>query len=172
MRERAAMSNPGHSELPVMECKDIQEVLFAYMTRELGEARSELVREHLRKCPECQRAAGENQATLEELRKAAISDTGLPERLSEKRRARVLWAFMHPALDWIYVHHIMVSALTALLVLAAALVFLVKMRIWEEPPEAGPTVIIGKTGHGPAGSPATNAPGLIRAEEDMRDGMQ
>jgi predicted anti-sigma-YlaC factor YlaD len=146
-----------------MKCEEIQSVLVEYLTRELGAARAALVREHLRRCPNCRRSAGEIKATLELLRTAAKAETGLPERLTEERRARIRWAFMHPVLDWIYRFHVLVSVIVA----AAALVFLLRaarrMEAWNPPLAPGVTVTID---NGPPGDGASNAPPRAESREE------
>jgi hypothetical protein len=61
--------NPKHGvgfewgEKP-LKCEEIQQVLFSYMSRELGETQSVLVREHIRKCAVCRAEAVEIEETL------------------------------------------------------------------------------------------------------------
>ena len=73
----------------ILKCEDIRALLLDYMTRELGDARSRLVREHLRRCPHCQQEASEIGDTLELLRAASQSPLGFAPRLSHGRRKRV-----------------------------------------------------------------------------------
>ena len=132
-----------------LKCGDIQAVLFDYMTRELGAGRSELVREHLRKCTACQKEAAEIGEMVDALRGASKGGAAIEEHLSEARRKRLVRSCMHPVLDWVYSHHILMSVLAALIVLLAALGMLLKTKVWSiEPPDPGHTVIIGK-GHPP-----------------------
>ena len=127
-------------------CSDIGEVLFDYMTHELGEARSLLVREHLRKCETCQARAAEIQATLDLLAGASVGRRAVPERLSDAHHARLLRALTHPLLDWIYTHHVLISVLTAALVLAATLLGLRRYRAWlRSRPDPGIPVTIQRT---------------------------
>jgi len=138
----------------LLKCAEIQAVLFDYMARELGEGRSDLVREHLRRCADCQKEAAEISAMLEALHEGSPEGT-LEERLSDDRRKRLVRAYMHPVLDWIHSHHVMISILIALAVLVAVLGILLKTRVWNiGPPDMGPTVTIGK-GEPPAS--VTNA---------------
>jgi predicted anti-sigma-YlaC factor YlaD len=122
------MSKQSNAPGSVTDCESIQAVLFAYLTRELGTAQSDLVREHLRRCPACQAEAAGIQQTLHLLREASRSNSGVPGRLSDERRARMLFAFMHPVLDWIYAHHILVSILVTLAALFLLLGVLDKVR--------------------------------------------
>lgn len=102
-------------------CTEIQDVLLDYMNRELGAARSELVRGHLRKCAECQAAAAAMQRTLAVLQRASRAERDRPpEALTEKRRRRMRWAAVHPVLNWVVRRHVLVSILAAALALIAA----------------------------------------------------
>lgn len=85
-----------------MSCAKIQEVLFDYMTHELGDKQSLLVREHLLHCEACRKEAAAIQKTLDILR----NDTSIipPEHLSNSVRDRLRRALLHPVLDWIYEH--------------------------------------------------------------------
>jgi len=141
-----------------IDCHDIQAVLFDYMTRELGHARSELIREHLRRCDECKAAAGEIQATLNLLKSTSQTETGLPERLSEERRARIRRASAHPVLDWIGTHHIIVSIVLAAAVVAAVISILQRVELWSTETPDSVTVTIGLPGEEHAEPGAEQAP--------------
>jgi anti-sigma factor RsiW len=119
-------------------------VLFDYMSRELGQGRSDLVREHLRRCEECQRAAAEIQQTLDLLHEASVFDRRVSAHLTDRRRDRVWRAFVHPVIHWIEVHHIAVSIAVAILVLAAVLFELCRARILREEPIEGIPVVVGE----------------------------
>jgi predicted anti-sigma-YlaC factor YlaD len=139
-RKRGEMNDQPDS---VMKCEEIQGVLFDYMTHELGESRSELVREHLRRCPDCRRTAAEIQETLTLLETDSRQLSLIPESLSDEHRRRVIRSIAHPILDWIYRHHRLVSILTAIVAVTVA-IFAIKhvaSRI-QDPPESGPPVII------------------------------
>ncbi|MBN2302782.1 MAG: zf-HC2 domain-containing protein [Lentisphaerae bacterium] len=141
----------------VLKCDDIQALLFSYMTRELGSARSDLVREHIRKCPVCQAAAADVQAALDALRDSSAFDDQLPKRLSDKRREHIVWAYTHPVMDWIDRHHVMVSMIIAAIALAAAIALVRIVEKWPENlPEPGPTVIIGAPKENP-GKPSSKS---------------
>jgi predicted anti-sigma-YlaC factor YlaD len=129
----------------VMKCEDIQGVLFDYMTRELGESRSDLVREHLRRCPACSRVAAQIQETRNLLQQDATGD--LPEHLSDEHRARIVRSIMHPALDWIFRHHVTFSLIMAAIVIITALCVLrMATQIVQELPATTPEVVIGGPG--------------------------
>ena len=100
----------------LVPCKDIQAVLFDYMTHELGDKQSWLVHEHLLHCEECRREAASIQATLELLR----SDTSvaIPEHLPNSIRRRLERAILHPVLDWIYEHRRLVAGVLAVGIIA------------------------------------------------------
>jgi len=135
-----------------MKCDEIQAVLLDYMTRELGGARAGLVREHLRKCESCRRTAADMQATLDLLRHAGGADAGVPDHLSDARRARLRLAFMHPILDWVYRHHIAVSIAVALAAVALLVGRACRMEVWEAM-QSGVTVTVD---NGPPPGKATN----------------
>jgi len=143
----------------IMRCEDIQAVLFDYMTRELGQGRSDLVREHLRRCGKCQTVAAETQNTLDLLHRAARDQSGLPSRLSEKHRARLLWALTHPVLSWIYRHHVSASIIFTATVIALIITLLKGIDVLKTEEPGGVTVTIGEGPHpgvappGPAQEP-------------------
>lgn len=146
-------------------CEEIQALLMAYMTRELGEARSDLIREHIRKCPSCQAAAAEMQETMDSLQGAGRESEMFPQRLSDDRRARIAFSFMHPLLDWMYQHHILVSVLITLVTLLLVGVALVHIRILRRTSlDPGVPVQIGKPGDTPSGEPSVTD--VIRREQE------
>jgi len=129
----------------VMNCEDIQKILFDYMTRELGESRSALVREHVRRCPECSRVATQIQETLALLE--AETTENLPEQLSEEHRARIVRSIVHPIRDWIYRNHVTFSlAMAAVVIITTLCVLRMMTRIVRELPKTTPTVVIGQPG--------------------------
>jgi hypothetical protein len=158
------MNNQDHDKEPDAEeapfsldcCAEVQELLFEYMARELGESRSAFVREHVRQCSDCQVIAAEIRATLDALH--AGSDTSyMPDRLSESRHRRVMWAFMHPILDWIYRHHVGVSwAMVVIVLLGTAITLLVNPFDRDEDIIVTPTVTIATRPDGVStGAPST-----------------
>ncbi len=138
-RNDSPQSAPGQDA--VLTCEDIQSLLMDYMTRELGEARSVVVREHIRKCDACRREAAEMQSTFDLLRQVSNEEAALPDHLNEDHRRRLLRAVMHPVLDWMARHHRLVSALVTLLVLL--LVFIV-LRAPKKVEDHGPSIPIWK----------------------------
>ena len=121
----------GPSARVPVPCDQIQEILFDYMARELGESRSALVYEHLRKCPDCKRVAAEMQATLEML-KGGDPAEDMPLELSARHRRRLRRAARHPILDWLISHHWLISGITAILVVILAMVVLIRLMMMEE----------------------------------------
>lgn len=118
-----------------MKCEEIQALLMDYFSHELGTARSELVREHLRKCENCRAAVAELSGTLELLRNAAAEEKE-PRRLSEESRKRMLHTVMHPVLAWMTRHHVIVSIFFVLIVLTASAILLRQVRISSSLPES------------------------------------
>ena len=114
-----------------LACAEIQQVLFAYLARELSESQAVLVREHIRKCAVCRAEAAEIEQTVNLLRQT--DGGGMEVRLSDERRKRIMLAVFHPVLNWIYVHHRLVSILLALLVLLAVVLGLRDFAIFRHP---------------------------------------
>ena len=114
-----------------MRCEDIQALLMDYHCRELGAARAEFVREHLRFCIHCQKASAEILETLDMIRKA---DGSLkpPDRLTDARRGRIWWALTHPIRRWIEKHHVAVSWTATILVLAIVLSLLMRIQVVKD----------------------------------------
>lgn len=140
------MTKHTENEYVPVRCEDIRESLFEYLTQELGEGSSDLVRIHLRRCDACRRQAAELKKTLDLLRDASRDATGIPTKLSDEHYARLLRAVLHPVLDWIYRHHIMVSVVVAAVMLAV-IGFLVRKVDIRRRDELGPSypVIIDET---------------------------
>ena len=116
----------------ILKCEDIQPLLTEYLAHELGEARSVLIREHLNRCPKCRSAAADLQNMFELLRSASRDEAAaLPSQLSERRRRRIRWALVHPFLDWIYAHHILVSLVAGVLAILLVLAFVRRAPITE-----------------------------------------
>ena len=140
-----------------MPCEEIQGLLLEYMTRELGAARSDLVREHIRKCDACRHVASEIQRTLTALRAASRLPTGVEERLTPERHARLLRAFAHPVMNWITIHHKMVSIIAAIVAVLIGLLIVNRLQLrLDIAPEGGPTVVIKRGGPTNESRAATN----------------
>jgi len=120
----------GGKERNRLRCEDIQMLIFAYMTRELGDVQSRVVREHLLTCQVCRQEASEIKETLAALR-AGADDSSEELRLSDDRRERLWRAVFHPVRDWIDHHHRLVAGLSALLTLLLTLFLLRHAAIWK-----------------------------------------
>jgi len=118
------------SDKGLLRCDDIQMLLFAYMTRELGDVQSRVVREHLRICDACRLEAAAIEQTLETLR-AGAGAAGEDMRLSDERRERLWRAVFHPVLDWMDRHHRLVAGIIALFTLLLTLYLLRHAAIWK-----------------------------------------
>lgn len=132
MSENKEHKGPAQSQV---RCEDIQELLFDYMSRELGQARSVLVREHLRKCEACTRQAAEIQSTLDLFSNASKEEADLPSRLTDERRKNLYWWFSHPIMLWIEKHHVLFSLAVTLIVIAILALIAARAKMWEEEPE-------------------------------------
>ena len=130
-------TNPGKIQ---MKCEDIQTVLFEYMSRELGEGRSDLIRTHLQKCPNCREEAAEIRKTMELLR--TMEKQGLPACLSDDHRKRIIKAITHPILHWLTTHHILTSIIMAIIAITIVSCVLYRIKIWEDEPPAGIPITI------------------------------
>jgi len=117
------IGNPGRAEKKLMKCEDIQPLVFDYMNHELGEGRSAVVREHLRKCKECQDIARNIQATMDLLHKASMTGNPQAERLTDNRRKKIIWAFTHPVRSWIAKNLFVFSFIAAIFVFVGVFSF-------------------------------------------------
>ena len=127
-----------------LPCEAIQALMLEYMQRGLGEGRSDVIREHTRRCETCRERMSDLQNTLG-LLDAAFPHGSPPDHLSDRHRARLARALMHPMLDWVYVHHILVSALVATLVIAGVVAGLRRYKVWKEGiTDPGISVTIGE----------------------------
>lgn len=127
-----AVPQKGRPPAKAMACEEIQALLYDYLTHEIGRARGELIREHIRKCDGCRAAAADVQATLRLLQGASAQERREPLSLSIDRRKRIWRAFMHPVLDRMYRHHIFVSILIAILALLIGLLAITRVSIiWK-----------------------------------------
>ncbi len=113
-----------------MKCTDIQANLFAYITYDTGQGRSELIKNHLENCSNCQAEAKQIKEALDFLNSTHTSEN-MPTRLSSKRRKLIARSFMHPILDFIYRHHIIISITTAIITIAATLCILRQVKVWH-----------------------------------------
>lgn len=119
------------TENALLRCEDIQVLLFAYMSRELGDVQSRVVREHVRTCETCRQEAAAIEETLSMLRAGAGESGGEALRLSDERRERLWRAVFHPVLDWVDRHHRLVAGTIALLTLLLTVFLLRHAAIWK-----------------------------------------
>lgn len=113
-----------------MKCTDIQTHLFAYITHDTGQSRSELIRKHLENCSNCQAEAKQIKEALSFLH-STYELENIPTQLSEKHRALIARSFMHPILDFIYRHHIIISIITAIITIAITISVLRQVKVWH-----------------------------------------
>ncbi len=137
-------TRPDFSGERPLPCEEIQALMLDYLQHDLGEGRSDLVREHSRRCPACQERIKELQETVGILHDAPFVHGPFPEHLSERHHSRLVRALMHPVLDWIYVHHILVSVVVAIVVVGTVFFGLRRYRVWREQTDPGIPVVIGE----------------------------
>lgn len=133
----------GHDAHP-LRCADIQARMLDYMQGELGDGQTDLVREHTRRCAICRGHMQELNQTVGLLHNAPFARGTLPQHLSVRCHDRLVRALMHPVREWIYVHHILVSILVALVALTLAVVGLRYYRVWRDSIDPGIPVVIGE----------------------------
>lgn|GEM_PF-1932754 len=126
-------------------CEEIQPLLLDFLTRELGGARADVIREHLRRCSACRAAASEMQTTVEALRRVPGAGEG-DQKLSEKHRARILKSITHPILAWMDRHHVLVSIIVVIVAALAVFALLRRVRLLKEDHASHITVTIGVGG--------------------------
>ncbi len=126
-----------------MKCEEIQAVLFEYMTRELGQARSDLVRTHLLKCSDCKEEAAEIQKTMDLLHAASKMQEGQSGHLSDDRRKKLIMAIKHPVIYWFVTHHIIISIIMTGIALLITLL-MCSIKLWSDRSDDGIPVIIIK----------------------------
>lgn len=117
-----------------LDCAAIRELLTDYLARELGDARSALVREHLLKCPECQTAARDMRSTLQLLHEGDAAKYA-PTTLSHDRRKRLRRAIMHPFIEYVYRRHGYMSFILTLLFLLLLILLFNRITLWTEESE-------------------------------------
>lgn len=124
------LSAPTPQNPRTIPCERIQEVLFDYLSGELGDRQSWVVREHLRTCPACSREAARLEETVAILRRSRGVEP--PATLPPTIRRRLARALLHPVLDWMYVHRRLTAWTIALATLAAILAIAYACRFRPE----------------------------------------
>ncbi len=138
-----------------LKCAEIQDHLVEYLSHELGEARSILIREHLRKCADCTAALNDIQAAFDALQETKRLDLDLPTHLTDDTRARVMKVVRDPFDNWIDKYHRLVAVAVTVLVLALAILLLARIRVSLYPEDADMqvTIVRAAPGTGPANTP-------------------
>lgn len=110
-----------------VKCEEVQPLLVSYMSHELGQSRSDFVREHLRKCSNCQKVINDMQSTMDLLSSAAKMPSHIPDRLTPERRLKINWYFKHPFLLWIERNILLISmVIVSLLFILMAILMMQK----------------------------------------------
>ena len=130
---------PKSSGVHRVDCGQIRELLFAYLTHELGDAQSLLVREHLRHCPDCATEAREMQETVD-LIKQNDPAASVATSFAPKRRKRLIWLMEHPFIAKCIKHNRITSLVVMIVVLAILFAILWSLRIYREEVTALPPV--------------------------------
>lgn len=123
-------------------CRDVQVLLFDYQARELGSVRSEFVREHVRRCETCRAELAALQKTMDVLTMARAAP--VPSHLSSHHRERMSRAVMHPVMDWICRHNVIV-AVTAMLLTILLSVIIMRWAMNIEEPDNSDAYLIDLT---------------------------
>jgi len=122
----------------VIQCRNISEVLAAYLMGELEPARAALVRAHLEACEKCRVEADALRATLDVLRQAAQQTADLPTHLERRRVEEILAAKSHPLMRWMEQHFVILAVIVVSAILLNIL-FLMRRRLApREPPDEQP----------------------------------
>lgn len=110
-----------------LDCGKIRDMLFEYMSHELGDPQSLLVREHLRHCEACSDTAQKFQKTIEFMRRHDPAES-VAAAISPKRRRRLIWLMEHPFVAKCLKHYKMTSLVVAVLVLIVTFLYLLTIR--------------------------------------------
>jgi predicted anti-sigma-YlaC factor YlaD len=107
----------------MIKCSDIEPHLFDFIQHELGQVQTTVIAEHLKKCEKCKDSLKELKKSLKTLEDFGINKP--PEHLTEKRKKRIKFAYMHPFLNFCYIHHVIISAIVVIITLVA-IIFMIK----------------------------------------------
>ncbi len=110
-----------------LDCGKIREILFEYMSHELGDPQSLLVREHLRHCEACSDTAQKFQKTITLMRRHDPAES-VVSAISPKRRRRLIWLMEHPFVAKCLKHYKVTSLVVALIVLVVVFLYLLSIR--------------------------------------------
>ena len=111
-------------------CHAVRPLLFEYMSHELPNSQTVLVREHLRGCKECSAEAAEIERTLDLLKSADPALESEPA-FEPRRRARMLWLMEHPIVSWFFLHRRATGVLCAIVMLTAIFCALMLVKRYE-----------------------------------------
>lgn len=133
----------AHPAFPHEQCRRFRDLLTAFVTNELGEAQSSLVREHLRQCPPCRHIAHQTKRTIDLLRTAGQLPSTTPVKLSDDRRGRIMRAYAQPLLTWFRLYLFPLVGIMVALSLFLALVhaLVATWRPQPEPAESNSTTV-------------------------------
>ncbi|MBA4387890.1 MAG: hypothetical protein C0404_07905 [Verrucomicrobia bacterium] len=151
-------SGPAESKpLKQMKCEDIQPMILDYLNRELSDAFSLLVREHIRKCPNCKAVATEMKATVDALKKADTASPDLAAKLSVERRNKIMDEVVGGhQYQWVYLAFFIVAVF---IVVWSALRMLAEIYDWGYKPIKLPEDQMFEINLRPVNK-GTNAPGI------------
>lgn len=107
----------------IIKCSDIEPHLFDFLQHELGSAQTIIITEHLKKCEDCRKSLAELQISLKALEDFGVAQP--PKHLTDKRKKRIKFAYMHPFLNFCYIHHTIISIIIVIITLATVL-FIIK----------------------------------------------
>jgi len=107
----------------IIKCSDIEPHLFDFIQHELGQAQATVISEHLKKCETCKKSLHELQESLKTLEDFGINKP--PEHLTDNRKKKIRFAYMHPFLNFCYIHHVVISAIVVITTLLA-IIFMIR----------------------------------------------
>jgi hypothetical protein len=150
------------------KCEDIQPLLTDYMSRELGPYKSDVVREHLRKCESCKAAVQELDIAMSALKTLPKSeDDKIPKRLSARSRRRITWTYKHPFLAWLDSNQVYIISIMLILLMVGMVAFFLDARADEEP-DFSQAIEVNLGPPGMFGEPNTNnVEELLRQQLDQ-----
>ncbi len=107
----------------MIKCSDIEPQLFNFIQQELGPVQTTVITEHLKKCEKCKESLRELKKSLKTLEDFGINKP--PEHLTENRKKRIKFAYMHPFLNFCYIHHVIISLIVVIITLLA-IIFMIR----------------------------------------------
>ena len=107
----------------IIKCSDIEPHLFDFIQHELGQVQTTVITEHLKKCEKCKESLHELQKSLKTLEDFGINKS--PEHLTDNRKKRIKFTYMHPFLNFCYIHHVIISTIVVIITLLA-IIFMIR----------------------------------------------